>query len=135
MFELATQRKSKMREVVIIGSGPAGYTAAIYAARAQLNPLMIASSVEPGGELMKTTEVENYPAQPKDIKPQPKFEHKLDFYKQLPSASDLVFHPVRGTAAGKALLKKAIRKVATRALGWIGAAVFVYEFGDCMDWW
>ena len=40
-----------------------------------------------------------------------------------------------GTAAGKALLKKAIRKVATRALGWIGAAVFVYEFGDCMDWW
>ena len=39
------------------------------------------------------------------------------------------------TSAGKALLKKAIRKIATRALGWIGAAVFVYEFGDCMDWW
>ena len=41
-----------MREVIIIGSGTAGYTAAIYAARAALKPLMIASSVEPGGELM-----------------------------------------------------------------------------------
>ncbi len=50
-----------MRHIIIIGSGPAGYTAAIYAARANLHPLLIASSVEAGGELMKTTEVENYP--------------------------------------------------------------------------
>ena len=56
-----------MRDVIIIGSGPAGYTAAIYAARAQLNPLMIASSVEPGGELMKTTEVENFPGGPEGL--------------------------------------------------------------------
>jgi thioredoxin reductase (NADPH) len=56
-----------VRQIIIIGSGPAGYTAAIYAARAQLHPLLIASSVEAGGELMNTTDVENFPGFPEGI--------------------------------------------------------------------
>ena len=50
-----------LRELVIVGSGPAGYTAAIYAARAQLSPLIYEGSVTAGGALMNTTEVENFP--------------------------------------------------------------------------
>jgi thioredoxin reductase (NADPH) len=50
-----------IRDLVIVGSGPAGYTAAIYASRAQLNPVIYEGSVTAGGALMTTTEVENFP--------------------------------------------------------------------------
>ena len=52
---------SEINEVVIVGSGPAGYTAAIYAGRAQLKPIIYEGSVTAGGALMNTTEVENFP--------------------------------------------------------------------------
>ncbi|MBC9955263.1 thioredoxin-disulfide reductase [Leucobacter sp. cx-42] len=67
-----------MHEIIIIGSGPAGFTAGIYAARAGLKPLLFASSVTLGGELMNTTEVENFPGFPEGIQGPELMQHMQD---------------------------------------------------------
>ncbi|MBV1905973.1 MAG: thioredoxin-disulfide reductase [Pseudomonadales bacterium] len=77
MTETPTHHK-----LIVLGSGPAGYTAALYAARANLKPLLV-SGVEVGGQLMTTTEVENWPGGPADLQGPELMQQMLDHVQRL----------------------------------------------------
>jgi len=94
---------ANIKDVTIIGSGPAGYTAAIYSARANLNPILI-SGLQPGGQLTITTDVENYPG----------YENPIQgpwLMEQMQKQAQLVGTEILNTQVTKVDLKESIKKI------------------------
>src|SRR5882672_2753497 len=88
-------KKTRHSRLLILGSGPAGYTAAVYAARANLKPVVIAG-LAPGGQLMTTTDVDNWPADATGVQG-PELMERFQKHAER-SATDSVFdhnHPTR----------------------------------------
>ena len=100
---LAGQFMANVKEVTIIGSGPAGYTAAIYSARANLNPTLI-SGLQPGGQLTITTDVENYPG----------YENPIQgpwLMEQMQKQAQLVGTEILNTQVTKVELNDSLKKI------------------------
>jgi thioredoxin reductase (NADPH) len=118
-----------VKKVVIIGSGPAGYTAAIYAGRANLEPVLF-SGLQPGGQLTITTEVENYPPFPKGVQgPELMMmfrEHADRFAKEIletdVTAVDFTQRPFRIDYDGGSMLAKSVIVATGASARWLGLA-------------
>jgi thioredoxin reductase (NADPH) len=120
--KLDQEKETEKVGCLIVGSGPAGYTAAIYAARANLKPVLY-EGLEPGGQLTTTTDVENYPGYPEGVTGPVMME---DFRKQamrfgadvrwgVATESDLSKHPFRITIDDKKIIEAASLIIATGA--------------------
>ena len=113
-------------KTLIIGSGPAGYTAAIYAARAELKPLMYAG-LQPGGQLTETTEVENYPGYPEGIQgPEMMMEFK--------SQAERFGTEVRDGLATEAYLNETPKRIIVEDKAEITADTVIISTGASAKW-
>lgn len=123
---METTTPSEKVEVLIIGSGPAGYTAAIYASRANLKPVLY-QGIQPGGQLTITTEVENYPGYPEGVQGP---EMMVDFEKQAHRmGADIRF----GLATGVDFSQRPF-KVQIDEEKWIEAEAVIIATGASAKW-
>ena len=121
-----SKNPTKHTKVLIIGSGPAGYTAAIYAARAELKPLMYAG-LQPGGQLTETTEVENYPGYPEGIQgPEMMMEFK--------SQAERFGTEVRDGLATEAYLNETPKRIIVEDKAEITADTVIISTGASAKW-